>query len=208
MARRTSRRRAQRTATLEQLPWQPVRNPRPPVEVLSPEQIDAIHDTSLRVLEEVGMRIDCPETRALLGDHGNHVHESTTHVRFDRGFIEQRVAMAPSSFKLKTRHPDRYLEFGGNNIVFGAVGGPAFVNDLDQGRRPGSMDAFRDSIRILQSLNSCHFMNSGILAPQDEPVDRRHLDTLFGCFTLTDKGMGASVLGRDRAQDAFPVSDA
>lgn len=210
MARRSSRRREGRekrdAGGLQQIPWQRVSNPNPPVEILNDDQIAMIHDASMEVLEDVGMRVDCPATRSLLAEHGNKVDEANTHVWFDRGFVEERVAMAPSSFTLKTRNEDRWLEFGDNNIVFGSVGGPAFVNHRDRERGPGTFAEFQDGIRILQSLNSCHFLNNGIFACMDKPADRRHLDTLFTCFTLMDKGLGVSILGRERAQDALNMA--
>lgn len=207
MVRRSSRRRKPRESVgTPQTPWRRVVNPRPPVEVLTQEQIGMIHDTSMRVLENVGMRVDCPATRDLFKSHGNKVDEATTHVWFDRKYVEERVAMAPAEFTVYTRNPDRYVKYGGNNIIFASVGGPAFVNDLDKGRRPGNLAEFQDAIRILQSLNSCHFMNNSIFACMDQPADKRHLDTLFTCFTLMDKAMGASVLGRTRAQDAVDMA--
>ncbi len=210
MARRSSRRQENRekrgNSGVPQIPWQRVSNPNPPLEILNADQIAMIHDASMQVLEEVGMRVDCPKTRSLLAEHGNKVDEAATHVWFDRGFVEERVAMAPATFKLRARNPERWLEFGGDDIIFGTVGGPAFVNDRDKGRHPGAYTEFQDGIRILQSLNACHMTNTGIFACMDQPADRRHLDTLLTGFTLTDKCLGASLLGRMRAQDALNMA--
>ena len=210
MARRSSRRSANRekrvSGGLQQIPWQRVANPNPPLEILDADQIAMIHDASMQVLEDVGMRIDCPRTRSLLAEHGNKVDESATHVWFDRGFVEERVAMAPSAFKVRARNPERWLEYGGNNIIFASVGGPAFVSDRDGGRRPGTLAELKDGFRILQSLNACHFIYSEFFACMDQPVDRRHLDSLLAGFTLTDKVLGASLLGRARAQDAVDMA--
>ncbi len=207
MARRTARRRdARDPAGIPQLPFQRVKNPRPPVEVLSESDIEMIHETSMEVLEQVGMRVDCPKTRALLKENGNRIDKDTTHVRFDRGFVEEQVAKAPSGFRLHSRNPDRYVDYGGNNIIFASVGGPAFVNDLDNGRRPGTLEEFKKGIRILQSINCCHFANNGIFACMDQPASKRHLDTLSTLFTQMDKAIGASVLGRGRAQDSVDMA--
>lgn len=209
MARRSSRRREDRDkrggSGLQQIPWQRVKNPNPPVEILNPDQIAMIHDASMEVLEDVGMRVDCPATRSLLAEHGQKVDEANTHVWFDRGFVMERVALAPSSFTVQSRNPDRWLEIGNNCIVFGSVGGPAFLNHRDRERGPGTFAEFQDGIRILQSLNACHFMNNGIFSCSEMPANNRHLDTLFTCLTLMDKGFGASILGRERAQDAIDM---
>ena len=78
MARRSSRRgttradRSQRTSGgPAQLPWRQLRNPLPPIELLRPDQIEAIHDTSLRILEEVGMDFLHPDALELLRQAGS-----------------------------------------------------------------------------------------------------------------------------------------
>ncbi len=56
MARDISRRRARREAErIKRLPWRQIVNPYTPIEVLSADQVEAIHHASLRVLEELGM---------------------------------------------------------------------------------------------------------------------------------------------------------
>jgi len=42
---------------VHQLPWAEVRNPYPPMDVLSTDQLEAIHLTSLRILEELGIEV-------------------------------------------------------------------------------------------------------------------------------------------------------
>ena len=49
-----------------QLPWQTVVNPFAPMAVLSTDQIEAIHHTSLRILEELGIELMSARGRALL----------------------------------------------------------------------------------------------------------------------------------------------
>jgi trimethylamine---corrinoid protein Co-methyltransferase len=56
MARDSGRRRERRTTGgLKQLPWRTYRNPYKPIEVLSADHLEAVHETSLRILEEHGM---------------------------------------------------------------------------------------------------------------------------------------------------------
>ena len=60
-------------------------------------------------------------------------------VRFDPELVEHAVAGAPTQFTLRARNPDHDLVIGGDHVVFGSVGGPAFVNDVERGRRPGTL---------------------------------------------------------------------
>jgi trimethylamine--corrinoid protein Co-methyltransferase len=60
MSRATSRRRErpQRIpGALQQRPWKQFTLPYRPIEVLSADQVEAIHDTALTILEEIGMKV-------------------------------------------------------------------------------------------------------------------------------------------------------
>ncbi len=126
MARKSSRRRggtraerSQRTAGgPAQLPWQRLKNPLPPIELLQAEQIEAIHDTSMQILEEIGMDFLHPEALELLRRGGADVESGTERVRFDRGLIEETMAGAPSELQLHARNPAHQSECHGiaNNL--------------------------------------------------------------------------------------------
>src|SRR5262245_26089451 len=115
MSRETSRRRERRGGPgLRQLPWRNLRNPYKPIEVLSADQLEAVHQTSLRILEEHGIEFLDSESLGLLKDAGAYVTSGTNLVRFDRGMIQESVAKAPSEFTLHARNPERNLTMGGN----------------------------------------------------------------------------------------------
>ena len=51
---------------LPQLPWRDVRNPYPALDILSADQVEAIHRTSLRILGELGIEAAGTSVDALL----------------------------------------------------------------------------------------------------------------------------------------------
>lgn len=207
MARRTSRRREHRAVdAINQRPFGQAVNPYPPIEPLSADHVAAIHDASLTVLEELGMEILDAEARERLERAGCDVDHGTGVVRFDRGFIEERVAKAPAEFTVRARNPAHSLHIGGNRISFHAVGGPAFCSDLDKGRRSGTIAEVRDFLRVCQSLNAIHSVNGLVFAPLDQPAEVRHLDAYTACATLTDKVWAGSLLGRHRAADTIEIA--
>src|SRR3990170_7015228 len=93
------------TQGLKQLPWREVRNPYPPVAVLSADHIETIHHASLRILEEIGMRILDRTARDIWVRAGATVDHASMMVRFDRGLIEETIALAPAEFTLHARNP-------------------------------------------------------------------------------------------------------
>ena len=118
MARRRRRNRtAGRSGSLAQQPWSQPVNRYAPFEILSEDEIEAIHDASMQLLEVQGMRVLHDESRRLLAGAGAEVDESTMMVRFDRGLVMEKVALAPSEFTLHARNPERNFTVGGRHCI-------------------------------------------------------------------------------------------
>ena len=205
MARRN--RRARRSATaIEQLEWRKLVNPYGPITVLGDEQVQTIIDGALDVLESKGMRFLEPGSRKRLASAGADVDEETMMVRFDRSLVLEQVALAPSSFDLRARNPDRHLQIGDSYLNFASIGGPAFVSDLDNGRRPGTYAEMCDYLRLVQNLNIIHQEGGGPFEPMDLPAETRHLDLYLAQYRLTDKNCQSYALGGVRARDSVEMA--
>ncbi len=193
------------SAALPQLPWQAVRNPYPPMELLSADQLEAIHVTSLRILEELGIELMSPRARALLRAAGATVDESCGNVRLDRELVAKALSTAPSSFSLTPRNPERRIHLGGNHLNFGLVAGPPNVHDLERGRRPGNYRDYCDFVRLAQHFNVIHLLGNQVCAPIDLPATSRHLDTYLANLTLSDRVFHCTAIGAGRARDAIEM---
>ena len=200
------RRRPRRAAPgLTQLPWRPLVNPFRPLEILSADQVEAIHRSSLRILAEIGMEVLGGRALDALAAAGATVDRTTRNVRLDPSQVEALIASAPSEFRLYARNPERNVVFGGANLVFGAVGGPAFVSDLDRGRRAGNFADFVDYVRIIGALDIIHQEGGGPLEPTDLPVETRHLDMYRTFAVELDKTWQCLGFGARPVDDALEV---
>ena len=197
--------RRQGADAIGQLPWRRLENPYRPIEVLSADQVEAIHDTSLRVLEELGIEFLSATALARLKAAGAEVDDDTRTARFDRGLVAELVAKAPSEFTLTPRNPERAVTFGGNRVAFNSVGGPPNASDLDGGRRPGNFADYRNFIRLTQSLNILHLCGGVPIAPIDLDARTRHLDCIRAILVESDKVWHAGGLGRRRMSDAIDM---
>jgi len=207
VTRRAVRTRDQRRgAGVPQLAWRQVSNPYHPVEVLSADQVEAIHHASLRLLETIGMKVLQGEARRILEGAGASVDHSTEMVRFDRGMVQELVAKVPRRFTLRARNPERNLTLGDNKIVFSSVGGPAYCHDLDRGRRRGTYAEVCDYLRIIQRLNIIHQEGGGPFEALDLPPETRHLDLYLSQIRLLDKNWQCWALGAERAIDGIEMA--
>jgi trimethylamine--corrinoid protein Co-methyltransferase len=187
-----------------QLPWTVVRNRLPPIEIASADEIEAVHDASLRVLEEIGINILLPEAREILKAAGVSVTDGEERVRFERGFIEEAVAKAPAEWTLHARNPDRSRVLGGNHINFFPVAGNPNVSDIEGGRRSGNLKDYRDLLRLAQVINAVHGCTP-MLEPVEVPPNVRYLYIVGEQLLITDKIAFGYSLGRRKILDAIEM---
>jgi trimethylamine--corrinoid protein Co-methyltransferase len=202
------RRRPRRATSsgVAQVPWRTLRNPYRPVEILTVDEVEMIHRASLRILDEIGVEVLGDRAVDLFRADRARVDPETRRVRLDPARVEELVARAPSEFELHARNPERNVRLGGDHLVFCAVGGPAFVTDIDRGRRAGNHKDFVDYVRVIGALDVIHQEGGGPLEPTDLPVATRHLDMYHALAMNLDKtwhclGFGAAVV-----QDALEIA--
>lgn len=207
MARRRTKQRAQQRGQgrVAQAPWRRLRNPYQPIEILSADQIEALHDTSLNILEQFGIEFRSDKALGILRNAGAEVDLSTHMVRFERGLVEEAIAHAPSEFTLWARNPERYVIIGGQHLSFDSVGGPPNGSDSEKGRRMGNFEDFQAFVRLAQSLNVLHLVGGSPIAPIDLDAESRHLDCNYAYITLTDKAWFTTAVGADRVADAVSM---
>ncbi len=203
---RQSRKRASQADKIQQLPFGQVRNPYPPLEILSQESVDRIHDASLSILEEIGVNFLLDEAREILRKAGAEVRSNDPRVRFDRGLIDEAISHAPKEFVLHARNPQRNLRIGGSWLAFSTVAGPPNASDVIKGRRSGNFKDYCDFIRLAQAVNIAQAIPGHPVEPIELSAATRHLDTARATVTLTDKVYRCYSLGQERVLDLLEIT--
>ena len=93
-----------------------------PTEVVSEDELEAIHLAPLRILRDTGIDFLDPESRGLLQAAGADV-DPGARVRFDPDLVTERIATAPETFQLHS-WKRRTLTIGAVHLAFGSVGSP------------------------------------------------------------------------------------
>jgi len=203
--RGAGRSRAGAPSKLPQLPWRTVVNPFPPMAVLSEEQIAAIHETSMRILEELGLEVMSPRALDIFARAGATVDRGSMIVRIDRGMVAAALETAPRRFTLTPRNTDRRVVFGDNHINFGLVAGPPNVHDCVRGRRSGNYRDYCDFTRLAHYFNAIHLIGNQVCAPIELPANSRHLDTYLANIVYSDLAYHCTAIGRGRALDGIAM---
>ena len=187
-----------------QLPRRKLKRLFPAMEIVSADELEAIHQASLKVLAEIGMDFTLPEAREMLKKAGATIEGER--VRFDPAMIEELISTAPSEFTFHARNPENSQRMGGNNISFGTVASPPNSSDMDGGRRTGNHQDYRNFVKLGQYFNCINFLSGYPVEPIDIHASVRHLEALRDMVLLTDKPFHAYSLGRERIRDGIEIA--
>ena len=86
--RPTSPHRRRRAADIVQQPWMTLRNPLPRARLISDDEVEALHEAALTILETIGIRCAVKEARDIFARAGALIDESDGRVRVGRDIIE------------------------------------------------------------------------------------------------------------------------
>ena len=70
------------------------------------------------------------------------------------------------------------------HTVFAPNYGSPFVRDLDDGRRYGTIEDFRNFVKLAYLSPHLHHSGGTVCEPVDVPVNKRHLDMVYSHITL------------------------
>src|SRR5205814_1830678 len=84
--------------------------------------------------------------------------------------------------------------------------GSPFVRDLDKGRRYGTIEDFRNFVKLAYLSPHLHHSGGTVCEPVDVPVNKRHLDMVYSHIRYSDKPFMGSVTAPDRARDTVEMA--
>jgi trimethylamine--corrinoid protein Co-methyltransferase len=173
-------------------------------EILSEEGLEIIERNAETLLQEVGIEFrDFPRALDLFRNAGCDIKRER--VRFPKGLARQLCATAPSSYVQHARNPERNVKIGGNAMVFAPNYGSPFVHDLDNGRRYGTLEDFRNFVKLAYLSPFIHHSGGTVCEPVDLPVNKRHFEMLYAHLKYSDKPFMGSVTKPERAEDSVRI---
>ena len=189
---------------IKQSSWRLPINEDRPIEPLTEEGVQVIHNGALEILEDIGIEFINKEAQNLFRKAGCDVNGNN--VRMDRNWVMEMVRKAPSQFTITPRNKEREIIVGNKRILFGNVSSPPNYYDLDIGKKiSGNREHCANLIKLTQYFNCIHFCGGYPVEPLDIHPSTRHLDVLFDKLTLSDKVCHAYSLGKERVEDVMEM---
>jgi trimethylamine--corrinoid protein Co-methyltransferase len=98
------------------------------------------------------------------------------------------------------------VELGGMSTVLAPAYGSPFVRDLDGGRRYGTIEDFRNFVKLAYVSPWLHHSGGTVCEPVDLPVNKRHYDMVYAHVRYSDKPFMGSVTHPTRAEDTVEMA--
>lgn len=138
----------------------------PKYRVLSDDQVDAVHEASLAILQRTGIRFDSEDARKRLLKAGASNHSTRKGViTFPRSLVEDAIRKVPKHGTYYARDPKQDLEYDGEHLFPYAGGGDPKILDLETGR--SRLSTYADvemAARLGDALENNSYASSLVMA--------------------------------------------
>jgi trimethylamine--corrinoid protein Co-methyltransferase len=159
------------------------------LQLLSTDEIEAMHNDSLAVLERTGVNVKNNEALRLLKDSGCEVDLAKRIARIPQHIVKDCLRKPPSIIRLYGRDGKHEQIVGGNNTIFNPGSSAVYFNDHKTGeiRQPLSQDLV-DLVRLVDALK-CIQAQSTAMLPSEVPEAIGDIYRLYLVLKNSTKGM-------------------
>jgi len=174
--------------------------------LLSAKRVSQIHETSLRILAEVGVHVAEARFQDHLSGVGAEVDRARSIVRLPHDVVQKLAFRAPAEFTLAGRDPDHDLRLGNRRVHLGTGGAAVRVLDLeDETLRPSTLADQYALARLVQDLENVHFFQCPIVC-SDVPEPCISINSFYAALSGTTKNVQESVTGPTAASDVIELA--
>jgi trimethylamine--corrinoid protein Co-methyltransferase len=172
---------------------------------LSEDDISQIHDTSMRVFEEVGFQVNSKNALAFFRDAGATIEDNI--VRLPRHKVMELIDRAPSEVILYGRKPEHSITLGGTRVYAGTGGTALHIIDTQSGeRRQATLNDLKRIAKLVDSLENIHFFLLPTY-PNDVPSEDVDVNRFFAGLDNTSKHIMGGVYTQDGIERVIRMAE-
>jgi trimethylamine--corrinoid protein Co-methyltransferase len=176
---------------------------------LSDDEIASIHETSLKILQEIGIKVVSKKVQSLLVENGAKVDVASSIVNIPSSLVEEAIKKAPKEMVLCGRNPKFDLKLPAKNFPFVATSGfSVFMRDFKTGeKRMTKSSDLKDFAILSDHLNQVDFFWP-IVTPTELPPAVQTVHGLVISFENTEKHVQYQALSEKDAKWQIKLASA
>ena len=177
------------------------------LELLSKEEVEQIHYTSLELLDTVGVRVESEEALNILKNNGANVDLKTRFAKFPEDLVNSQLKHVPENFKLYGRDGTYQFEVNTKSTQFATVGTPVLIYDPSSKNnvRKTVLEDTINQIRVVDNLKNIMCSHVDVW-PNDVPYLETHYHTIRAWAEHSIKPYGLGCYGRLASKDMMELT--
>ncbi len=168
---------------------------------LSDDEIASVHETSLKILQQIGIKVLSKKVQSLLVENGAKVDVASSIVKIPSSLVEEAIKKAPKEMVLCGRNPKFDLKLPAKDFPFVATSGfSVFMRDFETGEKRMTKSSDLIDFAILSDyLNQVDFFWP-IVTPTELPPPVQTVHGLAISFENTEKHVQYQALSEKEAK--------
>jgi len=176
---------------------------------LTEDEVARIHEKSLKVLQEVGLRIYSKKVQDLLAENGSEVDASSNLVKIPASLVEESIKKAPKEITLYGREPKGNIKLPSKVFPFATLSGfSVFMRDMKTGeKRATRASDLKDFAVLSDHLDAVDFFWP-IVTPTEVPPPVQMVHGLAVSFENTGKHVQYQAISEQQARWQIKLASA
>ncbi len=175
-----------------------ITNPKLSLSILTPAEIQRIHEATLQTIEKVGVRFPSKRALEIWAAHGAEVDHEKMIVKAKPALIEKALKSAPAGYQLGARDPQQNCDMDGNHVFLGTDGCGVEIIDIHTGqKRTSQLSDVGDIARVADATEEIGF-HWVALSAQDKPAETRGLHEIKTVWENSTKHVQTESIYNDR----------
>ncbi|MCD4699973.1 MAG: trimethylamine methyltransferase family protein, partial [Phycisphaerae bacterium] len=177
----------------------------PRVEFLNEDQVEAIHNAALTILEKTGIVVHCDKTVELLFSLGCKVFDKNR-VCIPPYLVEEAVQSTPAVVHIYNRKGERAMALGERKSYWGTGSDTPFTLDyITEQKRQTSLEDVKNFAITLDALKNMDFLMCMAVANEISPsiADKHHFITMA---SHTTKPLVFTASSRENLKDIYEIA--
>ena len=175
-----------------------ITNPKLSLNILTPAEIQQIHEATLHTIEKVGVRFPSQRALEIWQAHGAQVDPKTMIVKAKPELIEAALKNAPPAYTLGARDPQQNCPMDGNHVFLGTDGCGVEIIDIHNGqKRTSELNDVANIARVADASEEIGF-HWVALSAQDKPAHTRGLHEIKAVWENSTKHVQTESIYNER----------
>jgi trimethylamine--corrinoid protein Co-methyltransferase len=175
------------------------------LKVLDEQEIKIIHNHTLEILSQVGIKVELKKMRSMLEDVGCDVDEKKKVVRFRTDLVEKYLKKAPREFILCGADPSMQWKISPETQIFGGLGTLINIYDLEtEEYRQTTLQDVTDHLILFDHLDNV-VSNQMDIWPHDIPMQTIHVEAIRAWARNCRKSFGMGAYGVMATRDMMEM---